>query len=95
MLVVVLFAFRSAGLADVRAECANLRSVNAAARHEARCETADGCAVHIVADARGRHANVFFGEAGGAAMVASIRAGIAGVETGLMLLMCHESNSKK
>lgn len=85
--VLVLCTLFGAGFADMGAKRANLFRVDAAACHEACGEMADGCAVDVVADAVRHHGRVFFGEAGGRAVIASVGAGIAGSDTGLVLFV--------
>src|SRR5690606_36029738 len=53
MRMLVLCALASAGLADVRAKCADLLREVAASRHEGRCKPADGGTVHVQANALG------------------------------------------
>lgn len=87
MLVLVLFTFGCAGLTDVSAERADLCGMNAASRHEARRQSANGGAVDVVTDALGHHADVVFSEAGSRAMVAGVGTGVTGIDAGLMLFV--------
>ena len=84
MLVVVLGAFRGAGVADFRAERAELRVEFLSAAHEGGGEPARIGAINAKTRAL-RH----LAEASVSAMFAFLRAAHAGVDTALVFLMCH------
>jgi hypothetical protein len=82
-------AFIAAGFADFRAQPANLAGKFAAARHHAGCKTANRRTVNVERDTAGHHHRVGLLQAGGRATVAFIRAGIAGIDTGFVVVVRH------
>jgi hypothetical protein len=89
VIVVVLGAFFAACLAYVGAEFANVAGEFTIARHIAGRQSADSGAVHVQLYAPGHHLDVILFEACRSAVIARVRAFIAGLDTGLELLLCH------
>ncbi len=88
----VLLAFLRAGVAHVRAGLADHARELAAARHVAGGEAADGRTVEVELDAAREHPDVLLVQARGGAVIAGHRAGVAGVDAGLELLMWHKAS---
>jgi hypothetical protein len=89
MVRLVLAAFFAAGLADLGAQLTQLLGELATAGHIARGQTADCSAVHVQRDASRHHFHVLLLQARGRTVVASVGAGVAGVDAGLVLLVSH------
>jgi hypothetical protein len=73
-------------------QAAQLRCKFAAARHIGGCHPADRRAIHVERNAARHHLDVVFLQAGGRAVVAGRRAGVTGVDAGLVfgvLECCH------
>ena len=89
MVRLVLGAFVAAKLANIRAELADLLGAFAAARHVRGGEPADCGAVDVERDAARHHLHVGLLKTSRGAVVAGIGAGVACVDAGLELLVCH------
>jgi hypothetical protein len=89
VLVSVLRAFLSAGLADLGADFPDHIHHLAVARHVGSRQAADLGAIHIQPDAARQFTRVRFGKAGHRAPVADIGALIARIDTGSVLLIDH------
>ena len=87
----MLCTFVAAGLADHRANPAHILGERTAPRHEARRKAAEGGAVHVQCNALGHHLHILFFEASRGAMIASVCAFVASVDTGLMQFMSHKA----
>lgn len=85
----VFFALGSARFTNVRAELANLLGELTTARHETNSRVADFRAIAVETNAFCHHFDVLFAQAGVGAMIAGYRALLAGLDTILILLMCH------
>ena len=94
MIVIVLFALLGAAFANVGAESADLRGVDAPARHEAGRKAANRSAVGVVTNAVSEHADMLLIQAGSETMVAGICTSVAGVHAGLMMFVCHGASPR-
>lgn len=86
----VLAALFRAGIADLGAQVANVAGKFAAARHHAGGVAANLSALDVERDTSRHCSDVLFFEAGGGAVIARIRAFLAGLNAVLVLLVCHE-----
>lgn len=89
MIHLELGAFIAAGFADFRAQPTYLAGKFAAARHHAGSKAANRRTVNVERDTAGHHHRVGLLQAGGRAMVAFIRAGIADIDTGSVVIVRH------
>jgi hypothetical protein len=87
----VLGTLRPAGFADVGANLADVAGKFAAARHIARGKPTNRRAIDVQPNAFRHHFDVLLAKTSGSAVVASIGALVAGVDTGLILLVSHHS----
>ena len=85
----MLGAFLATVPAHLRAQPAKRGRMLAAARHQARREPAYLGAIHVGGNAPCHHLDVFFLQARGRAMVAGVRAGIAGIDAALKIQGVH------
>lgn len=90
MLGLMLSAFLAASIANVGARLANSRGKFTATRHVCRSHSANLCAIHVELNAARHFLDILFRQAGNGAVIAGSCAGIAFVDTGLKLFMCHE-----
>jgi hypothetical protein len=88
----VLLAFLGAHMADFRAILANQIDEFAVAHHEFGREPAKRGAIDIEGDATRHASRIGFLAAFGGAMVAGVRAGLAGIDAGLVMCVTHETS---
>src|SRR4051812_48211171 len=81
----VLRAFLGARLADRCTAFADIAGALTAARHICSRQAANLCAIDIQRNAARHALHIRFTEAGGSAMAAGFRTGIAGIDAGLKL----------
>lgn len=91
----MFLAFVPACFADLGAQLADCACHFAATRHIARCHAANACAVHIQRDAARHRFDVLLLQAGNGAVVTCRCTSVARVDTGLVLLVCHDFSSKR
>ena len=79
------------GLAHHRANLAHIFGERTCPRHEASGKAAQGGAVHVERNALGHRLHILFLQASRGAMIASVCAFVASVDTGLVQFMSHKS----
>lgn len=89
MLRIVLCAFRTARVADLRAKRAESRGEFAAAGHESHRQRTDVRAITIQLDTASHHFHVLLAQAFGRAVFARDHACYAGVDTTLIFFVWH------
>lgn len=85
----MLCTFIATGLANQRANLAQILGEWTAPRHEARRQAAKGGAIHIQCNALRHHFHIVFDQAGCGAMIASVCAFVASIDTGLVQFVSH------
>lgn len=86
---VMFGTFVAAGLADIRAECADCLNMGATSGHGSRSKRTNLGAVHIQRDALDHHLDVGLVQTGSCAMVTGHGAGVASFNAGVVLLVRH------
>jgi hypothetical protein len=89
MLDLMLSAFFATRPADIGADLTDFSSEVGTTRHECRSSEADLRAISVQLDTAGHHLHVFFLQACGRAMLAFHSAVVAGLDTALIFLVCH------
>ena len=85
----MLRTFIATGLADHRANPAQILGERTAPRHEASGKAAKGGAVHVECNALGHHLHILFLQASRGTTIASVCAFVASVDAGLMQFVSH------
>jgi hypothetical protein len=91
MVVVVLFAFVDAALAEVGTEAAQVFCVGASEAHQLCCGITGNSTFHVILNTFGHAPRVFFFQAGRSALVADRCAAQAGFDAFLIVVVAHIS----